>query len=173
MDIAKVLGSKGLTKVASGVAGTVYIMTGIKAVARPAFIYADKNSDAETKKYTAVKEFLYQILCLGITVAMLPFFKKGGKKLAENLLKKNNGIERTAELKENIIKGGEEAGYFVGSVLGLTIFAPLLSHEILHPVMKWIGLDKKQENSGQAFKPFLADAKVPVTESNNKIKLNA
>lgn len=172
MDVAKVLGSKRLTKLAGGMAGTVCFMTGIKAVARPAFIYADKNSDPETKKYTAAKEFLYQVLCLVLTLAVLPLFKKGGIKLAENLLKKTDGIEKTAELKENIIEGGKEFGYFVGSILGLTIIAPLISHEILHPIMHKLGLEKKHEPHINPTEVFLADAKIP-TEKTSRVNLSA
>ena len=141
MNIAKTLENKTITSLATGMAGTVFVTTGLKAIGRPAFIYADKKSDAETKKYTAGKEFLYQVLCLGLTVAMLPGFKKGGQMLAENLVKKQPAL---LEKKETLIKGGKELGNFVGSILGLTIIAPLISHKILHPVMKALGMDKKE-----------------------------
>lgn len=173
MNISKALENKTLTTLATGVAGTVYVTTAIKAIGRPAFIMSDKKSDPETKKYTATKEFLYQVLCLGLTVAMIPFFKKGGGKIAENILKKDNKIERTEELKKNILEGGAKMGDLVGSILGLTILAPLISHEILHPIMKAIGMDKKHDNNiGKPGEIFLADAKVP-TEKTNKINVNA
>lgn len=40
-------------------------------------------------------------------------------------------------------KGAIELSSIVGSVLGLTIIAPELSHLVLHPIMKAIGLEKK------------------------------
>lgn len=172
MNISKALENKNLTNLATGIAGTVYVTTGLKAVGRPAFIYADKKSDHETKKYTAAKEFLYQVLCLLLTVAMLPGFKAGGKKLAENLIKKQSSLGKFNGNKKNIINGGEQVGNFVGSILGLTIIAPLISHEILHPIMKALGMEKKHENIGQPIAPFLADAKVP-TEKTTKINVKA
>lgn len=88
--IGNVLGNKSFAKLATGTAGTVYVMTGIKALARPYFIYTDKTTnDKKTKQYAATSEFLYQLLCLGLTVAMVPFFKTGGLKMAEKYLKKN------------------------------------------------------------------------------------
>lgn len=204
MGMVNLLGNEKLAKIATGTAGTVYVMTGIKAIARPAFIYADKNSDAETKKYTAGKEFLYQVLCLGITVAMIPFFKAGGLKLAEKYLKRDPKAGKVLEelsSTKNIFKklnifskahketkelapedsfkkamtiahGGIEVGSFVGSVLGLTILAPIISHEILHPIMKALGLEKKEKNVGKPNEIFLADAKVS-TEKANKIDAKA
>ena len=38
-------------------------------------------------------------------------------------------------------KGGIEMSSIAGSVVGLTILAPELSHLILHPIMKFIGMD--------------------------------
>ena len=186
MNVVKVLENDRFAKFAKGAAGAVYVMTGIKAVARPMFIYADKNSDPETKKYTAVKEFLYQTLCLLLTVGMIPAFRQGGFKLAEKHLKNQpllkDVAKRIADAKpmkrmsqfgkeyENIgkmapeakqamtlVKGGTELGSFVGSIIGLTIIAPLISHEILHPIMGALGMEKKQ---------------APKTE-NNKINVNA
>lgn len=142
-SVGKVLSNNRFNKVATGATSAVLIMTGMKAVARPIFIYTDKNSDPETKKYTATKEFLYQLLCLGLTLAVLPLFKKGGVKLAEKSIK--NGMNE--DLKKTVIKGGHEIGALVGSIVGLTILAPIISHKILHPIMHAIGMEKtKTEN---------------------------
>ena len=43
----------------------------------------------------------------------------------------------------NIIKGSIEFGNIIGSVLGLAIFAPQVSHLIVHPVLKAIGMEEK------------------------------
>lgn len=43
----------------------------------------------------------------------------------------------------DLIKGTIELGNTVGSVLGLAIFAPEVSHLIIHPVMKFLGMEKK------------------------------
>jgi len=190
-SVGNVLASDKLSKYATGATATVLIMTGIKAVARPAFIYADNKSDPETKKYTATKEFLYQMLCLGITFLMLPAFKKLGFKMAENYVKNDETaakiLEKANEVKSGFLKniyksekisafaneaksilnkyketgdkslehtvnaihagnGGAETGSLVGSVLGLTVLAPMISHEVLHPIMSAIGMDKKQES---------------------------
>ena len=59
-----------------------------KATGRPAAIMMDKNVDAKTRKYAATKEGLYQALCLGIYLTMIPFiFQKYGFKIAQKILK--------------------------------------------------------------------------------------
>lgn len=45
--------------------------------------------------------------------------------------------------KFNLLKGVIEFGNIVGSVLGLAILAPEVSHLIVHPTMKLLGMDKK------------------------------
>ena len=42
----------------------------------------------------------------------------------------------------SIIKGAIELGNLVGSVFGLALFAPEVSHLIVHPVMKALGMEK-------------------------------
>ena len=42
----------------------------------------------------------------------------------------------------NIIKGAIELGNIIGSVFGLALFAPEVSHMIVHPVMKALGMEK-------------------------------
>ena len=60
--------------------------TCLKAVGRPSFILMDKDIDTQTKKYSSVKEFLYQMTCLGIYLAaVMPLLKKCSFKLAGKL----------------------------------------------------------------------------------------
>ena len=42
------------------------------------------------------------------------------------------------------IKGAVELGSTVGSVLGLAILAPQVSHAFIHPALRFLGLEKKQ-----------------------------
>ena len=44
----------------------------------------------------------------------------------------------------DLIKGTIEAGTFVGSILGLAILAPQISHHLIHPVMKFLKLEKDE-----------------------------
>lgn len=69
--------------------------------------------------------------------------------------------------------GGAEFGSLVGSIIGLTIIAPGLGHQILHPIMHALGFNHSNDNKiGQPNEVFLADAKVPV-EDKKANKLNA
>lgn len=215
-------------KTAKKTAVTVYLMTGVKAAVRPAFIMGDKKNDKETNKYTAVKEVLYQGLCLVAAACMLPLFERGGYKLAEKSLAKLEGfkgkslsevpgldkIKKLKDLKKeylekafddahvkavdiakeakeaktltpeqektlkadealHFVNGGVEAGSLIASILGLTLLAPMVSHEVLHPVMKFMGLNKKEDHEiGKPNEVFLADAKNP-TEKAPKVNVNA
>lgn len=178
MNVKNILTHQKLTNTAKGIAGTVVLTTAIKAIGRPAFIYADKKSDHETKKYTAGKEFLYQMLCLGLTFAMIIPAQKLGFKIAKKHMKDITELKGIVNFKQfetvtkdlnelsteaktilgsdklkdenksalKLVKGGVELGSFIASILGLTIVAPLISHEILHPIMKWAGLSKKHDH---------------------------
>lgn len=197
--VSSFLASKKVAYTTKGIMGAVVGTTILKAAGRPAFIMADKKSDPETKKYTAVKEFLYQILCLGLTFAMvIPAQKlmfKNSKKFISNIKELEN-IKSYGDFKKvnkdlneltedaqallgtkeaplthlseeskkqlKLVKGADELSSFVTSIVGLTIVAPLISHEILHPIMHAIGMDKKSKNKvGSPNEIYLADAKVP------------
>lgn len=178
----KIMNNKTFAHIAQSTASSIAIATLLKSVGRPTFIYLDKNTKPETKKYSASKEFFYQLLCLGIYLSIIPLFKKGGYKLAKDVVFKNDDavqkefskyvnsttIKKGKKQVEKTIKGGFDHFYHalheaedkgevtlpmkkinggvvaisnLGSVLGLAILAPQLSHLFLHPIMKATGLD--------------------------------
>lgn len=66
----------------------VAIETGLKAIGRPGFILLDNGIDKNTKKYSSMKEFLYQLTCLGLSLGIvIPVFKKGSFAIARKLFK--------------------------------------------------------------------------------------
>ena len=98
----------------------------------------------EFNKFKDVKEYLdyhkyakkvQNDRCASLTkVKSQNKFKHDG--LREDLL--NNKNPETYDL----IKGSVEAGTFVGTLLGLAILAPEISHHLIHPLMKLFHLDK-------------------------------
>lgn len=62
----------------------------------------------------------------------------------------NNGLREDLLNKENpetydLIKGCIELGSFIGSILGLAILAPQISHRLIHPIMKALHMEKKED----------------------------
>ncbi len=49
----------------------------------------------------------------------------------------------------NDLKGTIELGNIVGSVFGLAIFAPQVSHAFIHPALRFLGLEKDKQASVQ------------------------
>lgn len=49
----------------------------------------------------------------------------------------------------HVVKGAIEFGNIVGSVLGLAIFAPQVSHTIVHPTLKFFGFEREEEKNNQ------------------------
>ena len=47
--------------------------------------------------------------------------------------------------KFTYVKGAVELSNIIGSVLGLAIFAPQVSHAFIHPALKFLGLEKKDK----------------------------
>ena len=64
---------------------------------------------------------------------------------------KHDGLREALETQENpetydIIKGSIEVGSFIGSILGLAILAPQISHKLIHPLMRLFHMEKKEPN---------------------------
>ena len=82
------------TKTAEFVENTMYavgIETALKMVGRPTFIMMDKEADSpEKKKYAAVKEMLYQGLCLGLYLSLMkPVKQFFYDRISKSLMSKN------------------------------------------------------------------------------------
>jgi len=54
-------------------------------------------------------------------------------------------IQQAEPNKYPLIKGYVEASSILGSVLGLAVLAPQVSHHTIHPIMKALGFEKKPE----------------------------
>lgn len=164
----------------------VAIETGLKAVGRPGFILLDNSISQNTKKYSATKEFLYQLTCIGLSLGVvIPVFKKGSFKIARKLFKdepifnvyknsdefnkfynanKDNRVEKLKEIYTQkslqysdedmqkhiyLAKGMIETTSIVGSVLGLSIMAPLISRPFIRPILSKV-LPEKTEDKNPA-----------------------
>lgn len=189
MSILPVLFNPTTLNIAQDTYKSVAVETALKATGRPTFALIDKNVDPETRKYAAVKEFAYQLLCLGLFMGLVQFiFKPAGyrlikekmakslseaefaktgfkqfdsfdnfnkgfikhKKLVEDVaaeLEKSGQKDAAAMYKENygysVAKGAVDLISTAGSVVALTIVAPILNNIVVHPLMKAIGMDKE------------------------------
>ena len=72
-------------------------------------------------------------------------------KYQDKFSKEINQVLKTEDKPEqhDMVKGVIELGNIIGSVLGLAIFAPEVSHLIVHPTMKILGIDKKSPGEKQ------------------------
>lgn len=91
--IQNIIANPTFFNMTQGTATQMGIKTGLNAVARPGFILIDKNIDPHTKKFSATKEFLYQVLSIAMYLGIvIPAFKHGTYKLAQNKLYKNEPV---------------------------------------------------------------------------------
>lgn len=194
--ITNAIANPHLTKIAENTITQVGIETTLKAIGRPAAILVDNDISADTKEYAAAKEFLYQATCLVTYLFLIvPVFKKGGFKLAKNVLFKNHPEfqkfesakefeyytklakksiqDRRLTLQKEKVKDkyhpdvrkdletnekpekypliSSTIGVFnlLGSVLGLAVLAPQVSHAFIHPALKLLGLEEKNKKHSE------------------------
>lgn len=150
----------------------------LKAVGRPLFTLADKNAAPEAKKYSATKEFLFQVISMITYFALVTtLVQKGGFKLLKKLPKFKNfdAIKDCKDIKsfmkkfsdaENLVsqdkypdagkweqlaltKGAMEGVKMIGSGVILTILCPIFVTKIVHPIMGGLESLKKRKQSVQ------------------------
>lgn len=184
--IQNIISNPTLFNMTQSTATQVTTETCLKAAGRPGFILLDKNIDDKTKKFSATKEFLYQMTCLGIYLALIiPVFKNGAFTIARKFYKnepvlkafktpdefmhfhKMDEAAKAAKLKEinstittgdkftkenineNFAKGIIEGSSIIGSVTGLALIAPVVSHPFIRPILKVLGMENKEKNTPQ------------------------
>ena len=99
--VANILTNQAFANFAMNTKYTVTTESIFKATGRPAAIMLDKNVDLDTRKYAATKEGLYQLLCLGIYLTMIPLvFKKYGFKIAQKILKNDKDLPKFKDADE-------------------------------------------------------------------------
>ncbi len=79
-----------------------------------------------------------------------------------NLFKNTELYEDLRNQKEPpkypLVKGVVELGSLIGSVLGLAVIAPQISHHTIHPMMQWLGFEKKENEKQPETKQLDAKA---------------
>ena len=86
--IKSLLTNPALYNITQTTQAQVGIEIGLKAVGRPGFILLDKSINQNTKKYSSMKEFLYQLTCFAASMLfVIPIFKKGSFSFARKLYK--------------------------------------------------------------------------------------
>ena len=81
----------------------------------------------------------------------LDYHKLDATKRAQKLDEINQLVNPTDKFTpENVnadfAKGAIECGSILGTVAGLAILAPVISHPLIHPILKAVGLDKHSEH---------------------------
>ena len=178
--ISSILTSPSIYNITQTTQAQVGIETGLKAIGRPGFILLDNDIDKNTKKYSSMKEFLYQLTCLTASMAVvIPIFKKGSFAIAKKIFKnepifkvfknsdsfnnfykiKENRISRLREIYGeseknlsdedlekhiNLAKGMIEVTSIAGSIMALSVLAPLISRPFIRPILKVIGFEDEK-----------------------------
>ena len=100
-QITNILTNPTFVRFAQNTRATVTTESLFKATGRPFFIMHDKSIDDKTKKYTATKEAVYQMLCLGIYLGIVgPVFKKPIFKAAQKILKNEKDLPKFKNVGE-------------------------------------------------------------------------
>lgn len=129
--------------------GAVIIAVSIaafKGIFRPIFTMADKKSDHETKKYTAMREFLTEVIAIPVYIAI--------PTIGEKLFVKESAPEITKKATATNVK-------FWG-VLAATAVIPAVCNLVQPPIMGYI---KKR---AEAKKALLANNPTTTIDKSNK-----
>lgn len=105
----------------------------VKGIARPLFTMTDKHADPETKKYTALREGLTEVVAIPTYFACGELAGKVAEKLDFSHLPKENQAFARQSAKQNFM--------FLGVCLAALVVIPALASITIKPFMK-----KIQEN---------------------------
>lgn len=133
----------------------------LKAVGRPTFTLLDKSASEEERKYSATKEFLYQSLSMSAYFLIISPFKqisykflKYFKPIKDLDVVKAQTKEEFDELFKNMpegidktrVRGANEVISILASGVILAMITPQIVNRIIHPIMKKLGIEQKENN---------------------------
>ena len=107
----------------------------VKGIARPIFTMTDKHADPETKKYTAIREGLTEVVAIPTYYACGELTSKIGDKLKFDHLPKDQQAFAKQSAKQNFM--------FLGVCLAALLVIPALASLTIKPFMKKIQENKK------------------------------
>lgn len=108
----------------------------VKGIARPLFTLSDKHTDPETKKYTAIREGLTEVVALPTYYACGELAGKVANKLKFDHLP-------TEEMQKYARKNAQQNFMFLGVCLAALLVIPALASVTIKPFMKKIQEDRK------------------------------
>lgn len=124
-----------------------------KGIFRPIFTMRDKKSDPQTKKYTAIREALTELIAIPV-YATVPTL--GAKFIREKWFKNESAVTQKA-VNANVKFWG---------VLLSTAIIPAVCNLVQPPIMNWI------KKKGEAKKAIAENSKMATIETTNKPSFN-
>lgn len=110
----------------------------VKGIARPLFTMTDKHADPETKKYTAIREFLTEVVAIPTYFACGELAGKVAGKLKFDHLP-------TEELKTHARKNAQQNFMFLGVCTAALLIIPALASVTIKPFMDKILAERKNK----------------------------
>lgn len=112
----------------------------VKGIARPLFTMTDKHADPETKKYTAIREFLTEVVAIPTYFACGELAGKVANKLKFDHLP-------TEELKTHARKSAQQNFMFLGVCTAALLVIPALASVTIKPFMNKIQNERKKNKN--------------------------
>ena len=127
-----------------------------KGVFRPIYTLSDKKSDPQTKKYTAIREALTELIAIPVYVAIPAL----GKKLI---------VDKLYKTKTDIVKKAAETNIKFWGVLAATAIIPAVCNLVQPPIMNKL---KQKQDAKNAVQPLNKPNRQSFS-GNNPVRANA
>lgn len=158
---------KTLTKFGSSSKAPTYVAMGIataKGIFRPTFTMMDTKENYETKRYTAIREGLTELIAIPIYWLSGVASDLATKKLAvpKNFMKKElynkfksgdtsaevaDAMKKAEELAKNAVPKIKTTTAFIGVALSALLIIPMVCSATIKPIMKSIEKGKNSKNA--------------------------
>ena len=109
----------------------------VKGIARPIFTMMDEHADPETKKYTAIREFLTEVVAIPTYFACGELAGKIANKLKFDHLP-------TEELQKHARKNAQQNFMFLGVCTAALVVIPALASITIKPFMERIQAERNK-----------------------------